>query len=60
MAKQKFVPVCKTCRSTEVIADAYVFWNYSAQRWELETVSNKAAYCAACDGETVIAWEEKK
>jgi len=51
---KKQIAVCSYCKSTDVMADAYAYWNVDAQRWEVEQTFDKGGYCTDCDGETSI------
>ena len=55
-AKKQY-PVCATCGSDDVKADAYVVWNTPAQTWEVASVFDKGAVCEACGGETRLKWK---
>lgn len=44
--------VCSTCKSDEVLCDAYAEWDVDTQKWELQNTFDKGAFCAKCDGET--------
>lgn len=44
--------VCRTCKSEDVLCDAYAAWNTTTQEWEVENTFDKGAYCNVCDGET--------
>lgn len=54
MTKQK--PVCSSCGSEEVLADAYTSWNLETNQWELSATFDKGSYCEAHDGECRIEW----
>ena len=51
MAKM-FDYVCSHCGSNDVLSDAYAEWNVAEQKWEIQNLFDKGAYCAKCDGET--------
>ena len=48
-------PVCRTCKSDDVRADAYVSWDPERQCWQVASTYD-AAYCIPCDGETKLEW----
>jgi hypothetical protein len=50
--------ICAACGSDDVLADAYASWDRDAQQWIVESLHDKGAYCAACDGETRLEMEE--
>jgi hypothetical protein len=50
--------VCRECGSENVLHDAFVRWNKETQKFEVDNVFDKGAYCCDCDGETSIDWEE--
>lgn len=50
--------VCANCGSEDVLADAYASWNYTEQRWEVESTFDKGAFCRDCDGDTRIDEKE--
>lgn len=50
VSKQK--PVCRTCKSDEVVSDAYAAWNVDRQEWEVSATFDKGAHCEKCGGET--------
>lgn len=54
----KDVPVCAYCGSTEVLADASVYWDIDTQTWEVSDISDKGHYCYDCDGETRLVWRQ--
>ncbi|MDP8994903.1 MAG: hypothetical protein M3N07_07990 [Pseudomonadota bacterium] len=43
--------VCRTCRGTNVVRDAWAEWDAEAQQWVLGTVFDYA-HCHNCEGET--------
>lgn len=50
-------PKCNTCGSDQILLDAYSYWDYEKQSWEL--LSTYAYFlCHECEGETSITWEE--
>ena len=48
--------VCRTCKGTDVVRDAWAVWNEELQQWELGSLYDHA-HCNTCDGETKL--EEK-
>mgnify|MGYP000923937903 CR=1 FL=1 len=51
------IPVCATCGSDKVYADAYAVWDTSGQAWELAQTFDKGAFCNICDGETRLKFK---
>lgn len=56
MAKKDLMPICSTCKSDDVLGDAYASFNPASQAWELQNVFAKGAHCNKCDGETSLTW----
>jgi hypothetical protein len=52
---EKENPVCKYCKGSEVLMDAYAAWNKDEQRWELSSLFD-AVICETCGGETRLEW----
>lgn len=52
--RAKLRMVCRTCRSPEVLCDAFAYWDELTQEWSLDQTFDKGAHCLACDGETRI------
>jgi hypothetical protein len=50
--------ICATCQSEDVLADAYAEWNVARQKWEIQNVFDKGAYCNLCGGETRLIEKE--
>jgi len=50
-------PICSTCKSTDVLCDAWAEWNAEKQDWELRATFD-AAHCNTCDGPTKLEWQE--
>jgi hypothetical protein len=49
----KFIkPVCCTCGSDDVRADAYALWDPVSQEWGLSATFDKGGVCEKCGGET--------
>lgn len=46
-------PVCRECKSDDVVRDATASWNVKRQEWELCAVMDQA-FCNVCDGETTL------
>lgn len=57
-AGPKEVPMCAYCGSTEVSADALVYWDINTQTWEVSDICDKGHYCNACEGETRLSWRQ--
>ena len=51
-------PECTTCGSDQVMCDAYAYWDYAKQSWELHSTYDGNYFCSECEGETSITWEE--
>ncbi len=51
-------PVCSSCGSPDVAADAYAEWDRSKESWVLQNVFDKGAFCNDCGGETSLEWED--
>ncbi len=49
---------CSHCGGTNVVADAYAYWDAETQQWELDQTFAKGAHCDDCDGETRIEFKE--
>lgn len=49
-------PICRTCKSDDVRADAYAEWNVEKQEWEISATFDKGAVCETCGGETRLEW----
>ena len=50
-------PECATCGSDQVMHDAYAYWDYQKQSWELHSTYDYV-FCPECEGETSINWVE--
>ena len=50
-------PECTTCGSDQILRDAYAYWDYEKQSWELHSTYD-TFYCNECESETSITWEE--
>ena len=53
---KKEKPVCRTCGSDDVKADAYAAWDVDTQDWQVADVYDKGAWCAACEDECRLEW----
>ena len=49
-------PVCRTCGSNDVLADAYAEWDRVNACWTVLNIYDKGAHCNKCDGETRLEW----
>ena len=49
-------PICRTCKSDDVRADAYAAWNVEKQEWEISATFDKGAVCEDCGEETRLEW----
>jgi type II secretory ATPase GspE/PulE/Tfp pilus assembly ATPase PilB-like protein len=54
VAQRKIKMICATCGSDNVRADAYAYWNFEKQEWELEATFEKGAVCERCEEECTI------
>lgn len=54
----KLLPVCSSCGSVEVKADAYATWDSERQEWQVADTFDKGAWCEDCDAMTSIEWRE--
>lgn len=52
-------PICATCGSDDVRADAYAAWSMGAQEWELTATFDKGAVCEKCGEECSLEWAEE-
>lgn len=48
-------PVCKHCRSDNIIVVAAAHWDTENQEWKVSTTYDDY-HCIACDGETSTIW----
>ena len=56
--KQK-IPVCKLCGSTDVVKDAWAYWNFDTQDWEIQYVFDDT-FCNSCQAtDSDFNWFEK-
>jgi hypothetical protein len=55
MTKEK--PVCATCGSDEVRADAWAEWDTEKQEWVLNNTFDYK-FCETCEGECGVDWIE--
>lgn len=53
---ERQIPVCGTCRGTDVWADAYAEWQPLSQSWEVVETFDKGGYCTDCQSETRLRW----
>lgn len=56
-SKARIKPVCTTCDSDNVMADAFASWDVDEQQWELAN-SFDDMYCEACDMSCKVKWIE--
>lgn len=54
--EQRQKPVCRTCGSEDIQADAFAVWDVENQRWDVADVFDKGSVCNECDGECRIEW----
>ena len=52
---KKCRPICSTCGSRDVRADAYTAWSDEKQEWEIVTVFENTD-CEDCGGKTNLNW----
>jgi len=50
------MPCCGTCRSQDVVRDAWAAWNAAAQEWVIDNVFDDA-FCKACEETIKIEWK---
>lgn len=50
----KLKMICRTCKSEDVLSDAYAKWDFENQKWIVQNTFDKGAWCNKCDGETRI------
>jgi len=51
----KEMPVCSTCGSDDVVADAWAEWDVEKQEWVLRTHFDDK-FCNDCEGSTHVKW----
>ena len=51
-------PVCRTCKSPEVLIDAYAQWSMELQDWTLNSTHEPYVCEGECQGECSIEFEE--
>jgi hypothetical protein len=49
-------PVCSSCGSDDIIAQATAQWSNESQEWELANTFDQPAHCARCEGPCGITW----
>jgi hypothetical protein len=49
-------PVCRNCRSDDIIAHATAQWSNEAQEWELANTFDLPAHCNYCNAPCEITW----
>lgn len=54
---KRFLYICSTCGTSDVLRDAWASWNPEAQTWELEQTFDNA-YCNQCEGEVSLECQE--
>ena len=55
-AGTRSTPVCSTCQSDDIIAQATVQWSNETQQWELASTFRMPAHCNHCNGDCGITW----
>lgn len=55
-AATRSTPVCATCQSDDITAQAMVQWSNETQEWELASTFRMPAHCNFCNGPCGIAW----
>jgi hypothetical protein len=50
-------PVCTSCQSDDIIAQATAQWSNESQEWELAATFDQPAYCNFCNGPCGIIWQ---
>ena len=53
----KEYPVCRTCRSEEVVVDAWAEWDRTTQQMILQNTFDNA-FCNTCEEVTSLDWIE--
>jgi len=52
-------PECTTCGSDQVLCDAYAYWDYEKQSWELHSTYDGSFFCSECEtGSNDVNWVE--
>ena len=52
-------PECTTCGSDQVMCDAYAYWDYEKQSWELHSTYDGNFYCSECETDSSnVNWVE--
>lgn len=49
------IPLCRHCKSSRILADAYAQWDADLGDWSLTTTFDNYV-CLDCDGETKVIW----
>ncbi len=49
-------PVCSSCGSDDIIAQATAQWSNESQEWELANTFDQPAHCVNCSGPCGINW----
>jgi hypothetical protein len=49
-------PVCASCQSDDIIAQATAQWSNESQAWELAATFDQPAHCVSCNGPCSIVW----
>ena len=49
-------PVCASCQSDDIIAQATAQWSNEQQAWELAATFDQPAHCVSCNGPCGIVW----
>ena len=49
-------PVCASCQSDDVIAQATAQWSNESQEWELASTFGQPAHCNHCNSACEITW----
>ncbi len=50
------LPVCNSCGSVDVKADAFATWDSERQEWQVSDTFDKGAWCEDCETTVSIEW----
>lgn len=51
-------PICKYCKSDQVVSDGPLTWDMKEQKWVSDGSIYDDPYCCECSGETKLEWKE--
>ena len=49
--------ICRDCKSTDVARDAWAYWNFEKQEWDISSIFDEA-YCFQCDASSTLVEAE--